>query len=161
MFGRFVWVRVRVITAAPAPGLSPPRLGSRGPAARIGVGAAPPKPGANQRASRAIPARRRRTNGFEAPATNGPRLSRFSTVLRTCAREPDLMWAPDDNPARATEEETIANLCVTRKCPFSDKRARSKLRSSKAGEAETANGSPAEAAKSKSAGRQTKKPTSR
>ncbi len=71
------------------------------------------------------------------------------------------MWAPDDNPARATEEESIANLCVTRKCPFSDKRARCKLRSSKAGEAKTANGSPDEAAESKPAGRQTKKPTPR
>lgn len=121
MFGRFVWVRVRVMTAAPAPGLSPPRLGSRGPAARAGIGVVPPRPGANQRASRAIPALRRSTNGFEAPATNGPRFLHYSMALRTNARERDLMWAPDELPARAFEEESIANLRVTRKGRLANK----------------------------------------
>src|SRR5271165_1685746 len=99
MLGRLVWVRVRVMTAAPAPGLSPPRLGSRDPAARTGVGPAPPKPGANQRASRAIPALRRRTNGFEAPATNRPRCCVLLGVRSTYAREDDRIWARGPDPA--------------------------------------------------------------
>ena len=56
-----------------------PVLSSRGPAARrLRRGRATPKPGANQRASRAIPpARGRRTNGFEAPHQRTPSFTIF------------------------------------------------------------------------------------
>jgi hypothetical protein len=46
MFGRWVCVRVRVMTAAPAPGVSPPLLVSRAAISRAGVWAeAAPKAG--------------------------------------------------------------------------------------------------------------------
>jgi hypothetical protein len=44
--GRFVCVRVRVMTAAPDPGVSPPLFGSREAVGRIAnCGDAAPKPG--------------------------------------------------------------------------------------------------------------------
>jgi len=54
------------MTAAPLPGVSPPRFGSRDAIVRAGPALAPEW---NQRAKRAIPALRRTTNGFEALGT--------------------------------------------------------------------------------------------
>src|SRR5271166_5109959 len=75
MLGRFVCVLVRVVTAAPLPGVSLPRLGSREAVGRGGDAAEAARPGANHRARRAIPARNRTSNGFEAVGTKNDPIS--------------------------------------------------------------------------------------
>src|SRR5271167_783771 len=83
MLGRFVCARVRVMTAAPLPGVSPPRFGSRAPVGRAcKVPPAAPKPGLNHLARRAMPARRRTTNELEAVDTDDP-------LLAGCTLGPD------------------------------------------------------------------------
>lgn len=76
MLGRFVCVRVRVMTAAPLPGVSPPRFGSLAAVGRTADDdAETPNAGLNHLARRAIPARRRTTNGLEAVDTDDPLLA--------------------------------------------------------------------------------------
>ena len=103
------------MTAAPLPGVSPPRFGSRAAAGRTG-NAAPviPNPGLNHLARRDIPARRRATNGLEAVGTNNPLLAGYRSGSRNDAR---LTRYIGDRAlfARGRSNWRIANLPVTRK----------------------------------------------
>ena len=74
MLGRFVCVRVRVMTAAPLPGVSPARRGSRGAADTTGGGWAGSagRETKKKRANSAIPALNRVKSGCGSPCTFDP-----------------------------------------------------------------------------------------
>ena len=94
------------MTAAPLPGVSPPRFGSRAPVGRTG-NAAPvtPKPGLNHLARRDIPARRRTTNGLEAVGTNDPLLAGYTSGPRNDARLNTLYRRRSDLRERTLERQ--------------------------------------------------------
>src|SRR5574337_309784 len=103
MLGRFVWVRVRVITAAPLPGVSAPRFVSRGAIRRAGADAEAPNAGLNHRAKRAIPARKRTTNGLEAVGT---KTTPFLTGLTQTLTHPNTtLCRCQASPARGAQQK--------------------------------------------------------